>query len=301
MIRVRIYGGLGNQLFQYACAFYLSERFHDEIILCPDESRKIYRKYKLGDLNLSYQKSVHVKPFLVSLYENKIINKLLRICGIRRLPYGHQKVYLLQKKSYDSLNFFSDNIFIGDVYIHGYWFTLDMPVEIENKLIQMITPNFDLSKEYQALEEDIKACNSVSIHIRRGDYIKYYSNNILKDEYYYFARKLLEGQHSNLKFFFFSDDIDYVKKTYSDFENAEYVNLNGANADIEEMMLMSKCKINIICDSTFSVWAGRLNRNQDRKIIAPEGCQRFKFPKQNWVLVKNAYVNDTGEVEVLDI
>lgn len=301
MIRVKIYGGLGNQLFQYAYAFYLAERFHDEITLYPDESRKIYRKYKLDALKLSYKKSLHTKPFLVSLYENKIINKLLRMCGIRRLQYGHRKVYLLQKKAYDSLNFFSDDMFIGDAYIHGYWFALDMPVETEEKLIKMITPNFDLSKEYQALEKEIKACNSVSVHIRRGDYIKYRPNRILKDEYYYFTRKLLEKQYSNLKFFFFSDDIDYVKKTYSDFGNAEYVNFNSTNSDIEEMILMSKCKINIICDSTFSIWGGRLNRNPDRKIIAPEGCWRYKFPKKNWVLLKNAYVNDVGKVEILDI
>lgn len=300
MIRVKIFGGLGNQLFQYAYAFYLSERFNDEIILHPDESRRCYRKFRLKNLNLECKEITYSKSLAVSLYENKIINKLLRLIGIRKLGYGHRKMYLLQKDADESLNFFSDNIFIGDVYIHGYWFALEMPVEMEKKLIEMIVPDFMLSRAYRELEDKIKACNSVSIHVRRGDYLISCPERILKYEYYCFAKKLLEKEYDNLKFFFFSDGMDYVKETYSDFENAVYVDLDGINSDIEEMLLMSKCKINIICDSTFSVWGARLNRNSGKKIIAPEGCRRFKFPKQNWVMVKNAYFNDMGKVEVLN-
>lgn len=299
MIRAKIFGGLGNQLFQYAYAFYLSERFNDEILLYPDESRTIYRKFKLKDLNVKYKKILHKNPFIVSLYENKIANKLLRISGTKQLKYGYKKTYLLQKKCSDSPILFNDKETVNDVFIHGYWFSLEMPMEIEKKLIKMITPTFNLSNNYQILKEEIKACNSVSIHIRRGDYIKYLPKNILKNEYYYHAQKLLENKYANLKFFFFSDDIDYVKSNFSDFENAKYVHLDGNNSDIEELLLMSNCKFNIICDSTFSVWAGRLNQNADKKIIAPEGCIKYKFPMQDWIMLKNAYINDAEEIDVL--
>ena len=113
---------------------------------------------------------------------------------------------------------------------------------------------------------------SVSIHIRRGDYIKRKNiqrySNICTEQYYDKAISYIKEKYPNAKFYAFSDDIKYLND-FCQKRNIMAVNTDRKMEDVEEMMLMSKCKHNIIANSTFSWWASWLNKNYNKIVIAP--------------------------------
>jgi hypothetical protein len=118
--------------------------------------------------------------------------------------------------------------------------------------------------------EKINSSNSVSIHIRRGDYLQatwLYGDTQI--EYYNNAIKYIKTKIEKPIFFFFSDDINWVQANFK-VQNAHYIDWNIDNQSFIDMYLMSLCKNNIIANSTFSYWAAYLNINKDKIVIYPQ-------------------------------
>jgi hypothetical protein len=122
--------------------------------------------------------------------------------------------------------------------------------------------------------QKIQDCNSVSLHIRRGDYISIQKNAskfiALDIQYYENAIKKISSLISNPIFFVFSDDVDWVKQNLkSEFETHYISNNNTKTTSYIDMQLMSMCQHNIIANSTFSWWAAWLNSNTNKIVISP--------------------------------
>ena len=114
-----------------------------------------------------------------------------------------------------------------------------------------------------SIDPDTETC---SVHIRRGDYVNLVGYHPLMGiEYYTKAMDSMRSKGVN-KFYFFSDDIQWCKDNFG--LRDEYVYIEG-NQDIKDLCLMSKCKNNIIANSSFSWWGAWLNRNESKKVIAP--------------------------------
>jgi hypothetical protein len=105
---------------------------------------------------------------------------------------------------------------------------------------------------------------SVSIHVRRGDYLSIQDYHPVQTKEYYI--KAISEFSSDSIFFVFSDDISWCKDNLSEI-NCRCI--EGQN-DYEDMFLMSMCKHNIIANSSFSWWGAWLNNNPDKKVIAPK-------------------------------
>jgi hypothetical protein len=139
----------------------------------------------------------------------------------------------------------------------------------------------------------VKSINSVSIHFRRSDYLMEKVidvHGVLSEEYYSTAVNLINKIVPNSHFFIFSDDIKHVKDNYS-FENATFIEGNNGTDSWKDLYLMSKCKNNIIANSTFSWWAGWLNINPSKIVIAPKKWFNNKdlnndnLIPQNWIQI----------------
>lgn len=106
--------------------------------------------------------------------------------------------------------------------------------------------------------------NSVSIHIRRGDFLspQYYEKlgDIATKYYYYNAIEYITNKINDPIFFVFSDDIEWVKLNLQ-IKNAIYITWNTDKNSYKDMYLMTQCKANIIANSTFSYWGAYLNDN----------------------------------------
>lgn len=250
-------GGLGNQMFQYA--FYLS--LEDKgFNVCTDLSL-----YSFVKMHNGYELS-SIFGLLNEHKKNPIINAmnilLLRIL----LKYKPKNIIYL------SHSFREDNVCIEKKYryLYGYWQSEMYFINIKEKVKKI----FEFKRVDIAnieLAEIIKSKNSVSLHIRRGDYLNnsIYSN-ICTDEYYDSAIRYILKNVDDPFFYIFSNDLNWTKEYLAKYSiNYNIVNLNNNINSYQDMFLMSQCKHNIIANSSFSWWGAWLNNNENKIVIAP--------------------------------
>jgi Glycosyl transferase family 11 len=124
-----------------------------------------------------------------------------------------------------------------------------------------------IAHKYPEIIKDIQSSDAVAVHVRRGDYLdKEHRYIILGAEYYAEAMKIITEKVTYPKYFFFSDDIEWVKQNLAYPQDSVFL----CHADYEDLILMSMCKHQIIANSTFSWWAAWLNQNKNKVVIAPQ-------------------------------
>ncbi|MDP3946424.1 MAG: alpha-1,2-fucosyltransferase [Lutibacter sp.] len=266
MIYSNIYGGLGNQMFQYAIAKNIS-------IL-----NNVCFKLDVAKMNNSYLRDYSLKKFNISnviasleevkkFHKNKYYNYILREL--------QQKNILLGNKYYEKLELIFDKkvLSLQSGYLEGYWQSFKYFENIRDVLLKDFTLAEEMNFENKLIYNEIISTNSISIHIRRGDYISNSKNNKIYNvfglEYYNKAIDFITKQINNPYFYVFSDDLEWASK-YLNLSNVTYVGINSSKNPENDLVLMSYCKHNIIANSTFSWWAAWLNQNQNKIIIAPK-------------------------------
>lgn len=290
MIIIRIKGGLGNQLFQYAAAYSLAKRLNQKLEL--DSSffpQQTLRGFKLGQMNISCADVAEDQSSIIELYKNKYLNKVLRKIDIRILPCGRGKKYLLETRSDIIPEFFS--ISQSSIYMDGYYQSEEYFDTYKKELIGQFTPNYPSEQEYEDVLSKVSNCKSVAVHVRRGDFLSAQNDSnpnhyLLGKRYYQNALKYVNEHLENPVFFWFSDDINWVKKNFGEKENFHFVSLHTQHADIDEMMLMKNCKHIVAANSTFSWWASWLNSNEDALHICPaKRYGNLHMIPENWIKI----------------
>lgn len=141
------------------------------------------------------------------------------------------------------------------------------------------------------LIEEMSQQNSVSIHVRRGDYLTTYSSDFiaLGREYYEKAAAYIEQHVESPVYYIFSDDSEFAEVEFKWLQNYVVVTGNDGNNSYRDMQLMSRCKHNIIANSTFSQWGAFLNQNEGHITIYPRAYMRTKDNEEktlpNWVMM----------------
>lgn len=273
MIKVLLTGGLGNQMFQYAFARTLSIKHNTSLVLntsylqskLPISKLVTQMKYELDifNINAKVEANFFSSKYLYPLSKTEYFfrKKLNEI----KLNTIHETQFSFQKELFIS----SDNSFvIGNFQSEKYF-------EIINDLLRKeFTFKQALTGTNADWKNKILSSNSVSIHIRRGDYISLKQNqnkfNTTPISYYNTAIDLIKSKTNNPVFFIFSDDIDWAKENIKTNDETYFVaNNNTPQTSYIDMQLMSVCKHNIITNSTFSWWAAWLNNNPNKIVIAP--------------------------------
>ncbi len=255
MITVKIKGGLGNQMFCYAYAKAMQNRgFNVRIDLSLYESYNLHGGYQLDYFFSDIETCIIKKNFIDKIFS--FFNLEYNI--IREEKHGFDSKYL-------NIN---DN-----KYVIGYFQSEKYFLNIRDILLKQFKPNFQISSYAKTLQEKIlNEQNSCSIHVRRGDYLNNKNQKIYKtlnSKYYLNALSWIEKKHKNIKYFIFSDDIDWVKANL-DFKNAFYIENSNKRKPHEDILLMSECNHNIIANSTFSWWGAWLNSNDDKIVLSPK-------------------------------
>lgn len=268
---VRYAGGLGNQMFQYA-------------LRCNFEKRK---KIVKDDVS-HYKRNSDAMPFrLTEAFQNIVLNeaeefevdsfykaKKSRNTIIKILNKLLPTTRLLQNEKQE-LIYESRILKTYSAYVTGYWQSYRYVQNVK----EILTERFKFAKvedeKVIQLVKRMKAENSVSIHIRAGDYqlpenVEIFGG-ICTLEYYHRAIKIMNEKLDNPLFFVFSNDIQWCKENFP-LENVIWMDEKTLpqHEDWVEMYLMSCCKHNIIANSSFSWWAAWLNQNQDKIVIAPK-------------------------------
>jgi hypothetical protein len=259
MIVVRLCGGLGNQMFQYAMGMGLSRRYNKKLVLdLSGFKHDDLRDYELCLFNIS--NNIEYKS------SNNIFFNLLRRANILKFFPDY---YLERGFGYDS------NIIVKEkLYLEGYFQSEKYFQFIRAELLREFSISKDLSPNTLKTQDCILSSrNSVSLHIRRGDFISNYKTKSfhgnLSVEYYDRAIQFIESKVSAINLFIFSDDIEWAKNNIRH-KNTFFVENNKEKICHEDIYLMSLCDSNIIANSTFSWWGAWLNKNPDKIIIAPK-------------------------------
>lgn len=281
MIIIKLWGGLGNQMFQYALARNLAEkRFASLKLDVSDFAPGMDRRYNLQCFNIQEHiaSQAETENFLKEEQTKSETNKfqLLRKLG-NRITGGrfafHSEVVV---EKYEDCGVFNSAILQkkGSLYLMGCWQTEKYFKEIRNVLLKEFTIKYPQEEKNKMFGADIQNCNSVSIHVRRGDYISdpvtYEKHGVCSLDYYSRCVDHISRLVSNPHFFVFSDDPTWVRENIKLSHPVTYVNHNDDLRNYEDMVLMSKCKHNIIANSSFSWWGAWLNRNPDKIVCAPQ-------------------------------
>ncbi len=277
MFIVKFWGGLGNQMFEYAL-FKQLERHYPSNVTRAHIPFRSSTHYSLENYCLDDVFNIHIKECswknvvkLSDMYPEDgplrhIVNPLLRI---PRGIIGHKPSYIFQ----DDFTCFYPEIYnlssLQSYYLAGAWANYEYLIGVEDILKKDFKFNDDLSDRNRAYQKEITNSNSVSIHIRRGDFVKY-GYSLVSDDYYFNAIKMIIERVENPKFFVFSNDHEYCRSLFNDKIKFELVTGNTEWNSYRDMQLMSLCKHNIIGNSTFSFWGAFLNENPDKIVISPE-------------------------------
>ena len=276
----RLWGGLGNQMFQYALAKNLSI-LNNNIPIKLDttyfDTSFSYRPFELNKFNIKAE-IANIKE--VFKFDNGIIPpKLGRL--IEKIPYIRVKDFIRRPFSYvyteKSIKFNPEVLNLkAPIYLKGYWNSYKYFNNIRKELLDDFSFKADLNENNKKIADQILLSeNSVSLHVRRGDYLT--SKETLAifcspyaDGYYNRAIEHIESKVNNPEFFLFSDEPEWVKENLKIKHKTTVVDINKGDNSYWDMKLMSLCKHNIIANSTFS-WCGAwLNENPDKIVIAPK-------------------------------
>lgn len=273
-------GGLGNQMFCYAfykkmCLEYPNQKFLMDITSVWDG------RYERGAEFLHAFPGIRINeatPAEVRYAEHKITftyrgkgSRLIRtIVDLVNSKYMiSQKKYSVTEAKYEEWgNKIPNDVWDHISYFEGYWQTLSYYEPYIDELKKDFTfLQFQDQKNIQLMKE-IETAESVSVHIRRGDYVGE-TLDILDTEYYTDIIKNIKRERPHSWFYFFSNDAGFVKKEYAWLKEKTIVEHNSGLESFRDMQLMSGCKSNIIANSTFSMWAAVLNNNPNKKVYYP--------------------------------
>jgi hypothetical protein len=270
MILVQLNGGLGNQLFQYALGRRMSLDRNTELRfdICAFKGQN--REYKLQHFKVVGSPTSPAEIGEIFRQEKHPLSGIIHGFWEARKPYSPLQIIDEQGHDFDERILKAPN----NVFLRGYWQSEKYFKEIKDVLIREIQLKSPLDSQNKQIAQRIEPANSVSVHIRRGDYVNDPAvANVLGPlplEYYYEAIEIIQASIPNPSLFVFSDDILWAKQNLTVDIPITFVDINTPDTDYEDIHLMSLCKHHIIANSSFSWWGAWLNPKPEKLVVAPK-------------------------------
>ncbi|MEK7669389.1 MAG: FkbM family methyltransferase [Patescibacteria group bacterium] len=248
-IIIKIRGGLGNQMFQYAFGKSIATQSNSSLILDLSNYKSSVRTFLIDKFNINYDftfSSTSLSRIIFSIFKSRVYTD--------NSSWGEVSEIIERK-----------NIFSGN------W---ESPKHFAN-IDELIKKEFTLknsSNQFKKMSGQIQK-NSISVHVRRGDYLIPHGKYLNGIEYYDSAvKKILEIKNiESPQITIFSDDKDWCRREMSVLSGIKTEIFDVPEIDdVEELMLMSQYNHNVISNSTFSWWSTHLNKNRDKIIVGPK-------------------------------
>lgn len=301
MIIVSIFGGLASQMDQYSFMLALKKAYPDTIFKIDKfisyepqhNGYELERVFGVKENEASLKEILTVSDIIPkSMSHYKIMNKLMTL---KKYLFGLKDSFITP----DDPSAYYAQVFnlnpLKNYILFGNWSHEAYRIEIEDEIRK--TFKFpDLDERNKDVGDHILNTNSVSLHVRHGDYLSY-GFQVLPKWYYEKAINLIREKIEDPYFFIFSDDPVYIKKEFSFLERCTIIDWNKKEDSFRDMQLMSMCKHNIIANSGFSYWGARLNFKEGAIRIAP----RYHVPickhhygegSKGWIIIDNRNQNN---------
>jgi Glycosyl transferase family 11 len=264
VIVVRLSGGLGNQMFQYAAGRSLAERRGVELVLDSSWTEEIGRPYKLGCFDLG----VRVCP----VWEvARVPNTSRPVRLIQRIRPSRRPFVTLVAEELSTNRFDPAVLTASDfTYLCGYW-QFEPYFSEHADAIRSAFGFPALSAESEQIAERIRSGTAVSVHVRRGDYTDHAHLGFLDDSYFHRAVETISRSVPHVELFVFSDDPAWCAQNLRFAVPSTVVERPlEPDRDWEDMRLMSMCRHHVIANSTYGWWGAWLNPSASKLVVAPK-------------------------------
>ena len=267
-IRIKLTGGLGNQMFQFATGFAIAKKNNVRLSLDLNyiNRRQLFNGFELEKVFNIYSKVSFLNKALSfqSINFKEILNKIDVTFYNFKEPHFHYTSKILDIPKHS--------------FLDGYWQSELYFKDYSKEIKKIFNFSDKLDEQNELISNDINQSNSISIHIRRGDFLLKRNDNhyINLKEYYLKAINESSKFFKNPKYFIFTDDPSWVTDNFVLDHSYFIVAVNQGTKSFYDMHLMSLCKSNIIANSSFSWWGAWLNSKKDKIIYAPKNWFKDK-------------------------
>lgn len=271
MIVIQLMGGLGNQMFEYAAGLSLAKINHTALNIDLSwfdtlGDNDVKREYELDSFRLKQDFVDPSRLYLVS--EETGLKRSIKTINANvrgKLVLGeYREVGLNYNKNFEEL---TDN-----TYLSGYFQSEKYFIKIRPDIVEAFSFKNKASKKSVEIIKLAKNTNSVSLHVRRGDYVTSQDANSFHGlkgvDYYKKAMKIAANTVDTPRYFIFSDDISWCRYNLPVPKDSIFVEHNTKG--VEDLRIMTNCKHNIIANSSFSWWGAWLGDNDKKLVIAPK-------------------------------
>lgn len=268
LIVVRLAGGLGNQMFQYAAGRALALRRGASLQLDTSSyERDALRHYELGSFDLAASIAPAETVARLASKKKGAAGWLLSLAG--SAPSNTIPVYREPHFEFDP----AVRDLTAPHALTGYWQSERYFSDAARTIRHEFTATEPMEPENRVVAGDIEAVTAVSLHVRRGDYVTSTSANAVHGtcslDYYRMAIDHIKSRVATPHFFVFSDDPDWTRANLDCNAATTFVASNPATRGFRDMQLMSLCRHHIIANSSFSWWGAWLNPRPDKTVVAP--------------------------------
>ena len=266
MVVVKLEGGLGNQMFQYAAGRRLASMLQTELKLDVSYfANQTLRVYALHHFHIqgSMASEKEIRPF----FQHTLVHTTLEKIGAR------QTYSVLKEKPFPNFvpEFFSAK---GHILLKGYWQSEKYFQDIAPVLKQDFTLREAVDAENADMLKTMADTMSVAIHVRRGDYVSDRKtqefHGSCPERYYQDAIQHIQSQIKNPHFFVFSDEPEWVTEHFTFDAPVCIVEHNTSENAHHDLELMRHCKHFILANSSFSWWGAWLADHKHKMIIVPQ-------------------------------
>lgn len=269
---VLIMGGLGNQMFQWAFGYAMSQKTKKNVVF----DTSWFDRVKDNDFK-GEKRVLELQNFKMNLQ----IGSLENAVETRERCENIYEPSLFKKRG--------TRKYIGYYQCEKYF------KKYRKEILGHFTLRKDLDEKNIKMLEKIKSVNSIAVHIRRGDYLKLYNvYSRCSLDYYNKAIDYIAKHVENPHFFLFSDDVNWVKKFLKISYPYTIVDINSSGDAVFDLELMRNCKHNIIANSTFSWWGAWLNENPEKIVVAPKEWfvkEKTDILPKEWIKIDNGVIN----------
>ena len=263
MIITEINGGLGNQLFQYAAGLSLSLRHQTQLKTAVQfKNSDTSRSLGLSHFNLNLIEAT--QEDVNQLYSGSAVDRAIQAVLPAQFKHVYKEKHFAYQSGFEKLG--------SNVYLKGYWQSERYFSTIANQVKDLFTLQPHFYSNIIPLIEEINQTESVSIHVRKGDYLQhpysdYYAS--LESTYYNNALAALQENLPQLKLYVFTDDPKWVKENLA--LPIPYTLISGVQTRsmYEDFQAMLSSKYHIIANSSFSWWTAWLSAREGKKVVAP--------------------------------
>lgn len=288
MIIIRMRGGIGNQIFQYAFGRRLAIENDVELRFDVSWYRNGQSNFPLSIRNYNIQIDEatlndidEVVPMAKAMRFNSSPIKHLMQKFARKYPrasarffnyyFELQNIGTKRHQWATRSSFYKNFLDVENGYFDGYWQTPEYWAPIEDTIREELSTKAELGDQFPILVDRINSSRSVSIHVRGGDINP---DNRLTSAYYRNAIEYISSKINDPTYFIFTDEPEFAERVTEFIPGKKYYPSRKNTSDYEDLLLMSLCEHNIIAASTFGWWGAWLNQNPKKIVISPTPWRR---------------------------